>query len=370
VDIVDHLAAGRLPAIATIDLHRVRIPLRRPFRASHGIEREREVVLAGVTLPSGVIGWGECPTLARPGYTPEHTDLAWRVLSEQMAPDWLAGRAGSPGEHPMARSALEAAVLDACLRELDRSLVDALGATRAPVPACAVLGLAESVGALVDEAGARVQDGHRHLKLKIEPGRDVEAVLAVRSAFPDVTLAVDANGSYGSADAVPGALGDADLRYLEQPVPPRDLVGSAAVMEHLSTPVALDESIMSVADLQEAADRGALGAVNVKPARLGGIVEGLAVMRAATDRGIDVFVGGMLETGVGRAAALALASHPSCTLPTDLGPSSRYFADDLVAPIELDDSGEIRAPEGVGVGVVPDPDRLDHFSVDRWSSTS
>lgn len=365
---IDRFLPGERPTVDAIELRRLRLPLRAPFRAAHGTEHERDVVLVGLTIDGGAVGWGECPTLSRPTYIEEYTDLAWEVLRDGLGPAWLAGETSGIERYPMASSALEAALLDALARWRGRRLVDTLGWSPRPVPACAVLGLARSIDDLLDEARARMASGYRHLKLKIQPGWDVEPLAAVRAVAPQVTLAADANGSYSSPDAVPSELDGLRLAYLEQPLAPSDLEGSAAVAARVATPVALDESILSPDDVDTAADRGAVEVVNVKPARLGGLAAAVETVERAARSGLGVFVGGMLESGVGRAAALAVASHPACTLPTDLGPSDRYFAQDITAPLELSAQGCMEVPPGPGTGVTPRPELVERFTVDAWAA--
>lgn len=359
----DLAAAG---SIASIELHRVRLPLREPFVAAHGTEQEREVVLVEVVGDDGRRGWGECVALSAPTYSAETTATAWRILNDAVVPAVLAGGTEAPAGHPMAWTAVEVALADLALRRADRSLVDALGGQRGPVVACAVVGLQPTVDATVAAVARRVEEGYRSVKLKIEPGRDVEHLAAVRAAFPGLGLAADANGSFRAEDgahlATAGALG---LEYLEQPIAADDLEGLARLERSLPFPVALDESIASVGDLERALAAGAGSVLNLKPGRVGGLTASAHLLRTATGAGWDVFVGGMLETGVGRATALAVAAHPACTLPTDLGPSTRYFAADLTEPVPLEAGGRLRPPAGPGIAAVPDPERLAAATVDH-----
>jgi O-succinylbenzoate synthase len=266
----------------------------------------------------------------------------------------------------MAWTGLETALVDRQLRAQGRSLAEALGAEPRALDACAVVGLHPDPDATVDAVAGRVAAGYRSVKLKIEPGRDLDRLRAVRAAFPALGLAADANGAYGRDDrdhlVAVAAVG---LDYLEQPLARDDLEGLAALAAALPVPVALDESVGSVADLERAVAAGAGSVLNLKPARVGGLAATLAVVAQARDAGWTLFVGGMLETGVGRAVALAVASLDACTWPTDLGPSDRYFAEDVTAPIPLLDGGRLQVPPGPGIGVVPRGVRLDVVTVDR-----
>ncbi len=224
------------------------------------------------------------------------------------------------------------------------------------------VGIAGSVGALLDEVDGYVAAGYRRVKLKIEPGWDVVPVGAVRGRHPDLALQVDANGAYGRADvATLAALDPFDLVLIEQPLDEHDLAGHAALAPQLATPICLDESITSEAAAIGAIEAGACAIVNIKPGRVGGFLEAKRIHDACLERGVPVWCGGMLETGIGRAANLALASLPGFTLPADISASDRYFHTDLTAPFVLDDS-RLRVPDGPGIGVAPLPEALDRLT--------
>jgi O-succinylbenzoate synthase len=339
--------------------------------AAHGTEAEREVVLVAATLADGTVGWGECSTLARATYTGEWTEAAWWMLRDELAPAALAGRDAGVVGHPMATASLTSAVLDARLRADGVSLAGWLGAEPGRcVPSTAVTGIEPTVDALLRRIDADRAAGHRSVKCKIRPGWDVEPLGAVRSAWPELALAADGNGAYRRSDLDHLASFERfDLRYLEQPFPADDLVSSAALARRSATPVALDESITSAAMVEVVVALGAAGVLSIKPGRLGGLDEAARVAGLALDRGLPAFVGGMLETGVGRAAALAVAALPGCGLPTDLGPSDRYFAADLTAGFVLDNDGALTVPTGPGIGVRPDAERLSAATVDHLALT-
>jgi O-succinylbenzoate synthase len=351
--------------VVAVELVRVRLPLRTPLRAAHGTEAERDVVLVRVVDRVGIEGWGECSALARPTYTAEHTAGAWAVLVDELVPALLAGERSPVVGHPMAKASLATALADLSARAAGRPLASRLGGTRPSVPTTAVVGLDDDLDTLLARVGEAVEAGASMVKVKIRPGLDVEALRAVRGAFAELPLAADANGAYGSAEEVPVAALDAlGLAYLEQPLPADDLVGAARLAARMGTPLALDESVGSAGRLEAALALGALRVLNVKPARVGGPAEAVSLGRRAVEHGVEAFVGGMLETGVGRAAALAVASVPVFALPTDLGPSSRYFAEDLTTPIELVE-GRLPVPTGPGLGVRPVPELLARRVVDR-----
>lgn len=358
---------GSWPTLRAIELVRIRIPLVRPHVYAGGEERERDIVLIRAVDTDGAEGWGECSTLSTAGYTSETTDGAWRALRDELAPKWLTGRVPATAM-PMAYAALEGAAVDLSLRGSDTSLVDAFSAGAAVRPSvewCAVVGLRDDDRATLNEIADALAAGAAQIKLKIAPGRDVGPLAAVRDRYPDVPLAVDANGSYPSPSAVPSELKDFGLAYVEQPRAPDDLIGSAQAAADLGVPVALDESITSVARLVEAREVGAGTIVNVKVARLGGLAETAQVLAEMQREGMVGFVGGMLESAVGRAVALAVAAQPACTLPCDVGPTSRYFIEDIGSPFEPEETGRLSPPTGAGIGLVPDPDALERFAVDR-----
>lgn len=357
------LDLDRWPVVAAVELVRVALPLLRPHVYAGGVERERQVVLVRAVDADGVEGWGECSALSSVGYLDETTDSAWRALRRELVPAWLGGARPATAA-PMAHAAVETAALDLVLRRLDVPLCDAvagrLGPRRASTPWCAVLG----PGAGPDEVEEARRSGAAQIKLKVV-GQDVSHVARIRASHPDADLAVDANGCYAEPADVPAALADLGLRYVEQPVPAHDLRAAAAVRDRLGVAVALDESITGTRQLVEAVEAGALDVVNVKAPRLGGALEATRTLEVAAEAGVDAFVGGMLETGVGRALALSLAVQAPCTLPTDAGPTDRYFARDVAPAFAPDDRGALAPAEGPGLGVRPDPEALAHARVDR-----
>ncbi len=337
--------------MARMEALRVRFPLLVPFRAAHGTTVERDVILVAAH-GDGAVGWGECPTLTTAGYVGETTDDAWR---------WFVSGGPAP---LMARGA----VLDA-RRDLRLRLAGtpAVPATAPPaLPLRAVVGRPPDLDALLAAVEREVVAGVTHVKLKIEPGWDVGPVAAVRGAWPTLDVAVDANGAYGVDDLAPFlALGDAGVTYIEQPAPPGSWPALAARWPAAAPPVALDESIRGSADLDRAGVLGGVRYLNLKPARVGGVEQAQVVAAAAVERGLEVFVGGMLESGVGRATALGLAAVVAADRPTDLGPSERYVVDDITPAIRWAGLGRVEVPRGPGIGVAPRPDRLAATVVDR-----
>src|SRR4051794_21692896 len=330
---------------------------------------DRTVLIVRVWA-DGIVGWGECGALPDPGYTSEYVDGAHMMLRDHLVPLVLAaGAVDAEGlravvapvhGHPMAKAALELAVLDAELRATGASLASHLGGMRDRVD-CGVSVGRFAVDELLAQVSRYVADGYRRVKLKILPGYDVEPAGAVRAQFPETELWADANGSYADGDVETlRALDEFHFGLLEQPLPADDVLGNAAVARSVTTPVCLDESLTSARTTAQAIELGACAVANIKPARVGGYLEAVRVHDVCTAKGVPVWCGGMLETGIGRAANLALASLPGFALPGDLSASDRYFARDVITePFTLAPDGTMAVPTGPGLGVEVDVDYLD-----------
>lgn len=343
---------------------RVQVPLRTPHRSAHGTETMRDSILVEWTRADGVTGWGECPTLAGDGYVTGSTERAWQVLVGELGPAVVGGGSALVSGAMAAVGALADARLDAALRAHGVSLSAHLGAVRRTVPRCAVLAdLGADPASLAVRAAAAVRAGAAMVKVKVAPGHDVAVLDAVAGAVAGVPVAADANGSYED----PAAMTELDAWgpvFVEQPFPPSTTWSQLADWRgELSTPVALDESLVSPDAVAAALDAGALDVVSVKPARLGGLAAAVSAVALARDAGCDAFVGGMFELGIGRAGAAALAALDGCTLPTDLGPSDAYVERDVCDEIVTDERGELVVPTGPGSGRQPDPERLADLSV-------
>ncbi|WP_426572581.1 enolase C-terminal domain-like protein [Aquihabitans sp. McL0605] len=357
------------PALEAVELWRVQLPLQHAHRAAHGREDLRDLILVSVRFDDGVVGWGECSTLIRPTYTSEHTAGAWLVLRDELAPALLAGRPLDVVGHPLATASIVTALTDAVLRRAERPLAVELAATLGAnplvaVPQCAVIGRRDRIDDLVAAVDERIEARASMVKLKVTPsGDDLAAVGAVRQAWPDLEIAVDFNGT-ADLDSL-RRLEHVHLAYVEQPAPAEALVESAHLAQKCGTPIALDESITSLGALDAAVALAAGSIINVKPGRCGGPHAAAAMVAHARNAGLDVFVGGMLESGVGRAAALAVAALPGCTLPTDLGPSHAYFDLDVTEPLETNASGRMITPDGPGIGRTPIAAHLERAAVDR-----
>lgn len=362
-----------------VELRRIRMPLVAPFRTSFGTETLRDILLVHV-VTADAEGWGECVAMSDPLYSSEYVDAAADVLRRFLVPalaacpsvdaSSVAPTLSSFKGHRMAKAALETAVLDAELRAAGRTLGRELGATRDRVPCGVSVGIMNSMGELIDAVGRYLEEGYTRIKLKIEPGWDIEPVRAVRERFGDhVLLQVDANTAYTLADARHLArLDPFGLLLIEQPLDEEDVLGHAELAKIISTPVCLDESITSARAAAQAIRLAACKIVNIKPGRVGGYLEARRIHDVCTAHGVPVWCGGMLETGLGRAANVALAALPGFTLPGDTSASDRYYRTDITEPFVLE-SGHLRVPTAPGIGVEPIPDQLEAVTTaSEWLS--
>jgi O-succinylbenzoate synthase len=352
----------------------LRLPLVRPFETSFGRLDAREFVLVAVR-DGDVTGWGECVADADPFYSAETTATAWHVLTRYLIPSVLGASFEDPRGlargwppirgHRMAKAALEMAAWDLHARLAGQPLWRMLGGTDRPIASGVSIGIQPSIEALVDRVAAELADGYQRIKIKVKPGWDRAPVEAIRARYPDVPLMVDANAAYTAEHApVLRALDDFALMMIEQPLDYDDLVKHARLQTSLRTPICLDESIASPELAADALDLGACRIINIKPGRLGGFASSIAVHDLAVQRGVPVWHGGMLESGIGRAHNLHLSTLPGFSLPGDVAASRRYFVPDLIdPPIDVARDGTIAIPAGAGIGVGPVPERLRSASV-------
>jgi O-succinylbenzoate synthase len=365
--------------IDTFRIHRLNIPLVRPFRTSFGTERVRDVILVEAISDDGTSGWGECVTMSWPGYSYEYGDTAIDVMTHHLLPALgEVADSDNPYEvraamevvagHPMAKNAMSTAMLDAWLRVRGQSLGDYLGAVRTHVDCGVSVGIpvTESIDDLLSEVGSYVDQGYRRIKLKIEPGWDVAPVRAVREAWPTIPLQTDANQAYQRSDAEHLAqLDQYDLLLHEQPLEQDDWYGHVLMSRAVTTPICMDESIHSVMSADSALEFEACSIINIKPGRVGSYLTAKEIHDLCLERGAPVWAGGMLETGIGRAANVALAALPGFTLPGDTSASSRYYEIDVTEPFVLQD-GQLPVPTAPGIGVDPIPEVLHDMTV--WST--
>jgi O-succinylbenzoate synthase len=364
--------------IDRIALREIRLALKEPFRISSGVMQERRIALLELTDQDGATGWSECVAFQLPIYSPETIDTAWLALREWLAPRVLGRELEGPEQvhalleenirgHNMAKAALEMGVwgLTAEAEGVPLSLL--LGGTRDRIPTGISLGIQGEPAALVARAQAAVAAGYRKVKVKIRPGQDVDYVRAVRAALgADIGIMADANSAYTLDDAdTLCQLDEFDLIMLEQPLGEDDLVRHAALQRRMKTPICLDESITSADSAEDMIALGSGRIVNIKPGRVGGLTASRTIHDICDAAGVPVWCGGMLETGIGRAYNVALASLPNFSLPGDLSPSARYWHRDIVTPEwTMDSEGMVHVPrERPGLGITVDREFIDSLTV-------
>ncbi len=361
--------------IERAELREIPLRLKEYFEISSGGKQDRRILL--LTLRGeGLEGWGECVVGEDPGYSYETTETAWHMLTDFILPRIVGRDARDPEDvlapvswirgHRMAKASVEMAAWDLAARMDGVSLSRKLGGTKRSVPVGVSIGLQKSDDLLHDKIARYVAEGYARIKIKIKPGRDIEMLAGVRERFPDLPMMADANSAYTIADAARLRELDAlKLMMIEQPLFYDDFLEHARLQALLETPVCMDESIESVGDLDLALELGSCRIVNIKPGRVGGHASSRRIHDKMKAVGLPVWCGGMLESGVGRAHNVALASLEGFTLPGDISASRRYWERDIVDPeFEMAD-GEMRVPDGVGIGVEPDVERIEALTVRR-----
>jgi O-succinylbenzoate synthase len=360
-----------------IALHEIRLPLKEPFRISSGLVTERRILLLRLREADGTEVWSECVAGESPNYTAETIDTAWYSICEYVAPRVLGIPFAQPADvhpalehnfrgHNMAKAAIEMGSWALRAQRDGTSLSRLLGGTRAGIETGISIGIQSSPAALVERAGRAIAEGYHKIKLKIEPGHDVEFVGAVRRAYPDAPLMADANNAFTLRDTDRLQQLDAfNLIMIEQPLAFDDIIRHAQLQRVLKTPICLDESITSVEKAEDMISLGAGRIINIKPGRVGGFAQSRAIHDLCVDNGVPVWCGGMLESGVGRAYNVALASLPGFSIPGDLSPSARYWAQDVVTPEwTMSKDGIVRVPsDKAGIGVDVDVARVDDLTV-------
>jgi len=361
-----------------LTLREIRMPLREPFAISSGMMHERRICLLQLRHVEGLVAWAECVADEMPNYSPETIDTAWLAIKEWIAPRVLGKTFNGPEEvfaaleenfrgHRMAKAAVEMGTWELAAQLQRTPLAKLLGGTRASIATGISLGIQKNPMTLAQRAKAAHAEGYRKIKIKIKPGADVEYVRAVREALgAEAHLMADANNAYSLSDlAIFKQLDGFNLLMIEQPLAWDDVVKHATLQAQLKTPLCLDESITG---LDKAEDMIALGSgriINIKPGRVGGFSSSKAIHDFCMQHKIPVWCGGMLESGIGRAHNVALASLPNFVLPGDLSPSARYWEQDIVTPEwTMDAQGMVKVPfETPGMGVTVNLDRIDNLTV-------
>lgn len=361
--------------IKEVELSIIKLPLVRPFRTSFGTQFDRELLLMKISTHEGENGWAECVAMSEPLYSPEYTFASLDVMERFLLPrifEFGDIRAEEVAQtlkpflgHQMSKATIEAAILDAQLKSEGISFGSYLGSARDEVECGVSVGIASSIEKLVEEVTLYIAEGYRRIKLKIEPGWDLEPVRIIREMYPDIPLQVDANQAYTRNDTEHlRKLDPFNLLLIEQPLDEHDLLGHAMLAEAVNTPICLDESITSLESARDALALKATTIINIKPGRVGGYLESVKIHDLCVENGIAVWCGGMLETGIGRAANVALASLPGFTLPGDTSASSRFFQRDITEPFIME-NGRLRVPTAPGIGVELDLEFIDEITTSR-----
>jgi O-succinylbenzoate synthase len=367
------LAEFKLDAV---ELFHVQMRLQRPFKTSFGVEHERECLILKLE-GDGVAGWGECVAGEFPGYSYETAETAWHILQDfflpalarypLQAPEELRNALTAYRGHPLARAGLEMGLWDLLGKQNGQSLKTLLGGQRESVPVGVSIGVQKDVSAMLTKVETYLGQGYQRIKVKIMPGADLDIIAGIRQLYKGIRLQVDANSAYRieDADHLKG-LDRYDLELIEQPLAEDDILDHASLQKELETPICLDESILSVRHTRLALDAGACRVINIKPGRVGGLSEAKAIHDYCLARRIPVWCGGMLETNIGRAANLALASLPGFSLPGDISASERYYETDIATPgFVLNPDSTIDVPDQVGLGIEIDRDALERFSIKK-----
>jgi O-succinylbenzoate synthase len=361
--------------ISSIELREIRLPLIHFFETSFGRTTERRIILVRVRDTDGVEGWGECTAGEGPFYCDEWTETAWPTLNEFLAP-MVVGReienAAGAGAlmkkvrgHRMAKAAIETAVWDLESKRAGRPLWQHLGGVWDEIACGVSIGIQDSIEELLEKIEKELAAGYQRVKIKIKPGWDLEVVRRVRARFPEILLMADANSAYTLNDVeLFRSLDEFNLMMIEQPLAHDDMFDHAELQKQIKTPLCLDESIHSAEDAQHAIEMGACRIVNVKLGRVGGHAESTRVERTCRDRGIPVWCGGMLESGIGRAHNIALATLPGFILPGDVSASARYWEEDIIEPpVTVSGRGTIAAPTKPGIGFEVNQSRIDSLTM-------
>ncbi|RPI93726.1 MAG: o-succinylbenzoate synthase [Chloroflexi bacterium] len=360
--------------IESLTLHHISMPLVAPFETSFGRETDRQCVL--ITLRAdGLTGYGECVATRDPGYNYETTGTAWHILQDFVAPlilgkdlldaeDFQNRVAGIRGHH-LAKAGMEMALWDLLGKQQGKSLKQMFEGTRAQVEVGVSVGIQDSAEALLRTVGSYLEKGYRRVKIKIKPGRELKETLTIRRSYPDLRLQVDANSAYTLETA--GALqplDDLDLLLIEQPLYEDDIWDHRKLQAEFKTPICLDESIVSPRHARYALEMEACKIINIKPARVAGLSQGIAIHDYCRRQNVPVWCGGMLETGVGRASNLAIASLPGFVLPADISASDRYYERDITNErFVLNADSTIDVPNGHGLGITIDEEALKQFTL-------
>ncbi|WP_347549186.1 o-succinylbenzoate synthase [Pseudalkalibacillus hwajinpoensis] len=361
--------------IHSVILHHVKMVLKTPFSNSLETVSNRELIIVEVIDADGYTGFGEGVAFTSPWYTEETLVTSWHMLKDFMIPKLMDTQLKHPSEveklfkgirrNPMAKFAIEGAIWDLFSKKEEISLAKALGGLATSIKAGVAVG-ASNPEAMLYEISKRIEEGYERIKVKIKPSQDIAIIKAIRNAFPDIQLMADANSAY-SLDDIDRlrAIDEFGLLMIEQPLAADDIVDHSILQKELVTPICLDESIASYDDARRALDLESCGVINIKPGRVGGLSISKKIHDLCAQRGIPVWCGGMLESGIGRAHNIALSSLPNFTIPGDVSASSRYWERDLILPAVTMNEGLIAVPDGDGIGFEINREELERVTLSK-----
>jgi len=369
------LAVNQSIVIKSAVLHRVRVPFVEPFRISNGVVAEKDAILVELTTSDGVVGWGEASPMSGSFYSSDTPEGSWTALRDQLVPALVSlGHVDVDRFHEFlreqpadqfSRAGIEGALWDAYANKRDTALCKLFGIQPRAVPSGVAIGIFDTTDDLIDRVRRYIAEGYQRVKIKIQPGWDVEPVAAVRAKFPEIPLMVDANAAYTPGDLqMFRELDRFNLMMIEQPLAANAIAEAGELQAHLETPLCADESAESIASLDQLIKQKAARIINIKVQRVGGLSEALLMLKTVRAAGLRCWVGTMPELGVASAQALHLAMHDGFSFPTDIEASTRWYVDDVVAPaINIDQNGFIHVPHGPGTGFKVSREKVERYTI-------
>ncbi|WKA49290.1 o-succinylbenzoate synthase [Planococcus liqunii] len=362
--------------ITEIRIRKMKMMMKKPFTTSFGTFQEKDFLLLEAKDELGNSGWGESVAFHSPWYSEETLETNLHIIKDFLVPIVLGNEISHPDrvselfghlrKNNMAKSTLEGAIWDLYAKRNKMTLAEALGGTRKKIEVGISIGIHENVEELIQTVAGFVEEGYKRIKVKIKPGYDVDVMRKLRAAFPDVPMMADANSAYRLEDTdLLKQLDGLNLTMIEQPLASDDIIDHAALQVNLQTPICLDESIHSLEDTRKAVELGSTKIINIKIGRVGGLTEAKKIHDYCAEKGIPVWCGGMLESGIGRAHNIALTTLPNFTLPGDTAGSSRYWEEDVISPEVTVEEGYITVPDAYGIGYAINEQAMDRFTVEE-----
>ncbi|BAQ10074.1 O-succinylbenzoate synthase [Bacillus sp. OxB-1] len=367
--------------IKEVNIRRMKMKMKHPFTTSFGTMQEKEFLLAEVKDELGNSGWGESVAFHSPWYNEETIETNLHIIEDFLIPLVLEKEIGYPDvvnelfgfirKNNMAKSTIEGAIWDLYAKRNQLTLAEALGGKADKIEVGISIGIQENVADLVEIVRGYIEEGYKRIKVKVKPGYDIEVLRELRNHFPDVPLMADANSAYTLQDIdLLKQLDEFNLTMVEQPLASDDIIDHATLQKAITTPVCLDESIHSLEDTRKALELGSCKIINIKIGRVGGLTEAKRIHDYCMERGVPVWCGGMLESGIGRAHNVALTTLPNFILPGDTAGSSRYWEEDIISPEVVVEDGYITVPTAYGIGYEPNLEIMDKYTVEEMNYTA